>query len=278
MVSALVAVLLSNRDLIDPHVFAPGEISTNEFESHPEFTLDGKTLYFVKSDPQFSDWKVYESHLSNGHWSKPVFASFSGKYLDADPFITSDGKRFFFISNRPAPGKSDPSMDIWYMDRVGDHWSEPIHPGTEINSDTDEWFPTVSRDGTLYFGSSRSGGFGDCDLWTAKPSKSGYEACTNLGSAINTPGPDIEPFITPDGKTLIFNSIRAGALGSLDFYVSTRLSSGWSAPFHLPAPINSRAAELSPKLSRDGKKFFYTGVKKETLGDIYWVSAAAIGV
>ena len=278
MVIALAAVLLAPKDIIKPQVFAPGEVSTTAFESHPEFSLDGKTLYFVKSTPQFTDWKVYETHLSNGHWSTPVFASFSGKYLDADPFITLDGKRFFFISNRPAPGKTDESMDIWYMDKKGNGWSEPIHPGPEINSETDEWFPTVSRDGTLYFGSSRSGGLGDCDLWTARTSTNGYSPCTNLGPEINTPGPDIEPFITPNGKTLIFNSARPGGLGSLDFYVATRLSKGWSIPFHLPAPINSRAAELSPKLSRDGSKFFYTGVKKGTLGDIYWVDRSALGI
>ncbi len=278
MVAALLTVLVCSPELIRPQVFAPSEICTSEFESHPEFTLDGKTLYFVKSTPQFTDWKIFESHLTNGHWSKPKFASFSGKYLDADPFITPDGKRFFFISNRPAPGTKDDNMDIWYMDRRGDYWSEPIHPGSEINSDTDEWFPTVTRDGRLYFGSSRAGGMGDCDLWTAKPSGNGYAPCTNLGDAINTPGPEIEPFITPDGNTLIFNSVRPGGLGGLDFYVSTRLSSGWSVPFHLPWPINSRAAELSPKLSRDGRKFFYTGVKKGSLGDIYWVSRSAIGI
>jgi hypothetical protein len=263
---------------ITPQVFAPGEISTNEFESHAEFTLDGKTLYIVKSTPQFTDWKIYESRLIDGHWSKPAMAFFSGKFLDADPFITLDGKRFFFISNRPAPGKTDESMDVWYMDRVGNGWSAPIRPGNEVNSETDEWFPTVQKDGTLYFGSARTGGLGNCDIWSAKPVGKGYAMCTNLGPAINTDSDDIEPFISPDGKVLIFNSRRPGGLGGLDFYVSTRLSGGWSKPFHLPSPINSRAAELSPKLSRDGKYFYYTGVKRETLGDIYFVSSVALGI
>jgi Tol biopolymer transport system component len=261
---------------LEPTVFADGTISTAEFESHPHFTADGKTLYFVKSTPQFSDWKIYVSKFANGVWSKPELAPFSGRFRDADPFITANGRRFFFISDRPGPGKTSTDMDIWFMDSVKGGWGEPHRLGPELNSEGDEWFPTTSADGTLYFGSPRAGTKGGCDLWCSKPVNGGYGIAVNLGDTINTSSDEIEPLISQDGTRLIFNSDRAGGLGGLDFYVSTRLNGNWSAPKALSSSINSKATELSPKLTPDGKYFLFTKLRKGRLGDIMIVDLKAI--
>src|SRR5262245_24375913 len=58
-------------------LFAPGEISTGEYESHPCFSADGKTLYYLKSTPQFDHWTIVVSKLENGRWTKPEVAPFS---------------------------------------------------------------------------------------------------------------------------------------------------------------------------------------------------------
>jgi WD40-like Beta Propeller Repeat len=47
----------------------------------------------------------------NGQWSRPEIAPFSGRYMDADPYVTSDGKQLFFISNRPVDPKSEQLND-----------------------------------------------------------------------------------------------------------------------------------------------------------------------
>lgn len=99
-------------------LFGEGVVSTGEFESHPAFTPDGRTLYFVKSTPAFTDWTIYVTHYTDGHWSPPKVASFSGKFRDADPFVAADGKQLYFISDRPVDGKPKEDMDIWVMDRT----------------------------------------------------------------------------------------------------------------------------------------------------------------
>ena len=107
-----------------PTLFAPGIISTGGFESHPAFTPDGRTLYFVKSTPSFSFWTICVSRLANGRWSEPEVAPFSGQYSDADPFITRDGRQLYFISTRPlTSGGAPKDLDIWVMDREGAGWS-----------------------------------------------------------------------------------------------------------------------------------------------------------
>jgi hypothetical protein len=88
-------------------------------------------LYFLKNDPSFNHWTIVVSHEQNGKWSTPEVAPFSGQFSDADPFLTLDGERFFFISTRPLNGKAKEDTDIWMMKRNGPGaaatWSEPQH-------------------------------------------------------------------------------------------------------------------------------------------------------
>jgi hypothetical protein len=88
-----------------PQLFGENVISTSDDESHPAFTPDAKTLYFLKNDPSFNHWTIGVSHEQDGKWSTPEVAPFSGEFSDADPFITLDGQHFFFISTRPVNGK-----------------------------------------------------------------------------------------------------------------------------------------------------------------------------
>jgi hypothetical protein len=69
----------ASKDALEkPALFAPGEISTGDFESHPAFTPDGRELYFVKSDPVFSSWTIVVSRFEAGRWTTPTVAPFSG--------------------------------------------------------------------------------------------------------------------------------------------------------------------------------------------------------
>ena len=81
-----------------PKVFAEGAVSTPFSEWATSFSPDGNTVYFSRGAIY---WTVCYSKLVDGKWSRPVVAAFSGKYNDTDPFVSPDGKRMFFISNRP---------------------------------------------------------------------------------------------------------------------------------------------------------------------------------
>src|ERR1044071_3447709 len=97
--------------LAEAAAFASGEVSTGNFESHPYFSPDGATLYLLRSNPTFSFWTILVSRFEKGKWKTPEIAPFSGQYSDADPFITADGKQFYFISNRPVAGKEKQDLD-----------------------------------------------------------------------------------------------------------------------------------------------------------------------
>jgi hypothetical protein len=88
----------SHKPMTEPTIFGKGTISGGDFDSHPAFTPDGRTIYFVRSSPNFRFWTIFVSKFENEHWTQPEVAPFSGQYSDADPFITADGNQFYLIS------------------------------------------------------------------------------------------------------------------------------------------------------------------------------------
>src|SRR5262245_61959893 len=128
----------SETPINEPTVFPQGVIAIGVFVFHPDFLPDGKTLFFVRSTPTFNFWTILVSHYESGRWQQPEIAPFSGQYSDADPFITSDGAHFYFISNRPVAGKATPDLDIWVMEKAGDGWSEPKNLGNPVNRSGNE--------------------------------------------------------------------------------------------------------------------------------------------
>lgn len=247
-----------------PVLFAPGVISTGDDDAHVTFTARGDSVYFIKSTPTFGHWTVLVSHFENGEWSTPEVAPFSGQYHDADVAISPDGESMFFVSNRPASAgiEAREDTDIWVMHRSPDGWGEPEHLD-RLASDGYEWFPTVTRSGTIYFGSERRAGnhgpAGTSDLWRARLVNGSYTEPENLGDAINTAGQDIEGYIAPDESFLIFSSNgRPDTRGSYDLYISYQRDGQWTEPRNLGDTINSDGWDFGAKISPNGKYLFFT--------------------
>ena len=255
----------SNQPIPAPMIFGEGIISSGDDESHPAFTPDGKTLYFLKNTPTFDHWTIVFSNYKDGKWGTPEVAPFSGQFSDADPFITSDGGRFFFISTRSVDGKPKQDTDIWMMEKKNTGWGEPKHLGAQVNSSASEWLPTVSNDGTLYFGSDRAGGKGRTDIYRSELKNGTYEDPENIGDAINSTASEVEPCIAPDESFLIFAAAgRGDSKGAFDLYVSYNKDGVWSKAESLGDLVNSRGWDFSPMISPDGKYFFFTSNRSFT--------------
>ena len=249
----------SDRALAEPVIFSEGIISTGDDESHPAFTPDGGTLFFLKNTPSFNHWTIVVSQYKNGRWGAPEVAPFSGQYSDADPFITQDGRKLFFISTRPVDDKPKEDTDIWMIEKSASGWSEPRHLGSAVNSNNSEWFPTITKEGTLYFGSDRAGGKGRTDIWRCKLVNGKYSEPENLGDAINSQASEVEPYIAPDESFIIFAAAgRPDGKGAFDLYISYYKDGLWTKGENLGDKINSRAWDFSPQISPDGKYLFFT--------------------
>jgi Tol biopolymer transport system component len=295
----------SKQPMPEPTIFGSGIISTADFDSHPAFTPDGKTLYFLRSSPTFNFWTIVVSHYEKNHWSIPEVLSISGQYRDADPFITSDGRRLYFISDRPKDAASTSaesrSLDIWFMEKAGNGWGPPQNVGAPVNSPGQEWYPTIAQDGTMYFGSDREGGKGRTDIYRSRLVDGKYTEPENLGDAINTQFEEFEPYISPDQKYLIFMTQRPDGRGGSDLYISYQRNGAWTKATNLGDKINSSGSEYSPLVTPDGKYFFWSSTRSvpatsqtkrltytdllnklrspgNGLGDIYQIDISALNI
>jgi Tol biopolymer transport system component len=242
----------------EPRLVLPEFVSTGDDESHPTLSPDGRTLYFLKNTPSFDFYTIVFTERDGGRWTDPSTVSFSGQYPDGDLVFSRDGTYAFFVSARPVDGVPRKDTEIWTVERTASGWGEPRHVA-ELSSPTDEWFPTLTADGTMYFGSGRDGGLGGSDIWRAQRVDGVFQAPENLGAPVNSPGEEIEAFVTPDESLLVIAAKNRGdALGSYDLYLSRRGPDGWTEPQNPGAPINSPAWEFSPRMSPDGALFFFT--------------------
>jgi ankyrin repeat protein len=256
-----------------PERFAPGTVSTEKNELNSVFSADGKEFYFaVQNGPM--QWVIMVMKQENNRWSKPVPASFSGQYSDVDIFITPDGKKLFYSSNRPLKeneaAKKD--FDIWMVERSGEGWSKPSNPGSPVNSAEAEFYPSLAADGTLYFQSQRPDTIGSKDIYRSRLVEGKYEKIENLGASINSSLFEGDALIAPREDFLIFSVDRPDGFGQGDLYISFRdPNDRWTAPKNMGDQINSEYNENCPILTPDGKFLFFT-----RNNDIYWVDALVI--
>jgi ankyrin repeat protein len=258
---------------LTPELFAPGIISTEKKELNSVFTPDGKEFYFTIHTAK-GPWEIMVMKLIDNCWTKPEPASFSGRFSDVDLFISPDGRKLFYCSNRPLDGKGEPKQDfdIWVVDRSGDGWSEPYNPGAPINSDEAEFYPSITRDGTLYFQSIRPDTRGSRDLYRAKLENGVYTRAENLGDVVNTNLFEGDILVSPDEEYIIFSVNRKDSFGLGDLYISFRQKDdAWTEPRNMGPEINTEHNENCPILTPDGRYLFFT-----RHGDIFWVDAKII--
>jgi Tol biopolymer transport system component len=145
-----------------------------------------------------------------------------------------------------------------------------------VNSDHHDIFPSVAKDGTIYFFSERDGGLGMADLYRSKPIEGSYTKVENLGVPINTNQDEIDPFIAPDESYLIFCSKARDGYGEQDLFISFKKPDGsWTEPANMGESINSSGNDWIPFVTPDNKYFFF-GSNRNGQDDIFWVDARVV--
>jgi len=281
-----------------PSLFARNILSDGL--SNRDFTIspDGDEIFFTVQQPKFLLSAILTLKKKNGKWGKPVVASFSGVYRDLEAAFSADGKTIFFSSDRPVNEKDSVNdFDIWQVTKDNNgNWSNPQHLGFTVNSEKNEFYPSVSKNGNLYFTVEAGYGKGKEDIVMCRWNNGSYEKPVSLPDAINSANYEFNAFIDPGENFILFTSYgRNDDMGGGDLYMSKKDSNGnWLPAKHLPPGINSTALDYCPFLSWDKKYFFFTSNrananfkdrKKKTyaeiksllsttgngLDDIYWV-------
>jgi hypothetical protein len=240
----------------------PRPVSSDQFESHSAFDPRTGDLYFVRSKPDFTGWHILVSRCRRSGWADPRPPSFAGDGQEADPWFTRDGQSLWFISSRTTDGIRRNDLDIWRIDRDSSgRWGQPARLPAPVNSTAYEWFPRVSADGWLYFGSGRPGGIGKTDIWRARKS-GGKWLIENPGEPLNSAKNEYEALPSSDGKSLIVQSD--------DGYFETRKTpAGWSSRRYL-SDLNVNGSEIGLASSPSGRTLLFArDTKGPKSGDFF---------
>ncbi|WP_173003103.1 OmpA family protein [Chitinophaga sp. SYP-B3965] len=151
---------------------------------------DGNTLYVTRwtSKDGNKHSSIYRSTKSGNGWTEPqaLDATINAAgYSAKEPFVTSDGKYFLFVSDRPGGmGK----FDVWYCTiSSGGTLSAANNMGNTINTKEEESAPFFDpMKQTLVFSSNGRVGFGGQDFFSSKGNFGGWSVPENMGYPLNS--------------------------------------------------------------------------------------------
>ena len=248
---------------LTPAVFAPGLVSTGGFERDVAITPDGSEIFFGLAGPSYQYTTVVSTRLIGGRWTEPeVVAGLDDpRYLHLEPALSADGNTMYVLSTRPDPaaGGTAGNQDIWFLARAPGGWSAPRNLGPPVNSALPEYFPSLTRDGAIYF-TREEAGSRISSIWRARREGNGYGAPEKLPSQVNSGRSQFNAFVAPDESYVIVPTDgRPDSIGGCDYYVVFRTPEDrWSEPINLGPAVNTKGSqEFSPYVSPDGKYFFF---------------------
>lgn len=262
-------------------LFADGLVANSQHSFHTNVVIspDGREVYWHKYNRDRKIDAIVAMKLIDGRWSCPVMPSFSRNSSGDDaPFISPDGQKIYFISERPLPDKpADGRKRIWVSQRWGDDWS-PAEPLPEaINSLTGiHWQFSLDANADLYFGccddlnSPRRTG----KIYHSRFMDGKYQPPVALDQRINRDGEyNTTPFISPDGQVLLF-SRESPVTHKMQIYISRKTGASWSEAVSLE-PILGPASHNCPIVhAQKGALLFLRYVN--SFCQPHWINASAL--
>ncbi len=196
------------------------------------------------------------SQDNNGKWSTPTSfnASLNSENSDGAATFSADGKTIYYTTC-PHSKKQNTFCKVMMSTMKDGKWSEP----TPFPFNSEAYVtghPALTTDGkTLFFVSDMPGGNGGKDIYVSRwdDAAATWGTPANAGTAINTEGDELFPYVGRAGK-IYYSSNGKPGMGGLDIFSSTYENGVWGEAQNLKSPMNS---------SGDDFGLFFTG---ETTG------------
>ncbi len=169
----------------------------------------------------------------------------------------------------------------------------PKNLGEKVNTIYNDYFPALSADGntlvyTIELPQTSNNPLlpvsqEDIFITKRKNNENDWQQATSIGSNINTFNNEGAPFLSADGKILLFTSCTCpdGLIRCCDIYYSYLYNGGFGNARALPQPINTNYWESQPSFSADNKVLYFVSNRpggyggkdiwySELLGDGKW--------
>lgn len=264
-------------------IFAPGVISKKgRLEQNITFSPTGNEIFFTIINKNWTKAKIVgiKYNQEKNTWQEiDTSEIFSDEFYETEPRFSSDGQAIYFVSTRPKakPNKDWTGSHVWMSQRSNGSWGKPV----KVPQLADAWHPHIDSESRAHFLSYGLGGFGGGDIFSSILEDSNTREPVNVGEVINSTKDDADPFVSPDGQFLLFDSNRKGGMGQFDMYVSAKGSSGeWTKAVNLGRAVNTKTSEYSGVISPGGRFFFFSRRYKNEEGqpenDIFWMNASIL--
>lgn len=173
-----------------------------------------------KSRMGINKLKLYTA--SGLEWDKITsFPYNNNEYSTGHPAVSADGNILIFASDM---SRGFGGTDLYYSVRTGEgkKWGRPVNLGPRVNTEGNEQFPYLDKNGKLYFSSTGHPGLGGMDIFEVvlKDLKA-IGTPKNMGSDINSSSDDFGFIQDEEGKSGFFSSNRRG---NDDIYQFSRMT------------------------------------------------------
>jgi len=202
------------------------KINTRYHEGSLSFSPDFQKMYYtrnnikngqpVKAKDGIVKLKIYEATKGKDDWEHVKELSFNNdQYSCVHPTLSRDGQYLYFASDRPG---GQGGMDLYYVKKMGDKWSDPVNLGPEINSKEQEVFPYLHPSRKLFFSSNRAGTMGGLDIYAVDHTPEKKGKVERLPAPINSSNDDLGLILSASGEVGFMSSDRPGGKGKDDVY------------------------------------------------------------
>lgn len=255
-------------------LFAPGIVSTGISTRDVAVSPDGNELYFGVSVGGFTYTTILVCRRVDGKWTAPEIAPFcpDPKVLYLEPAMSWDGNKLFFLSTMADWDESPGDQDIWFVNRTGTGWSEPLNLGGPVNTEHSEFYPSLTKEGHLYFTRAQTGSQLN-RIYRSRLLDGEYQEPELLPEQVNCGSNRFNAFISPDEDYIIVPALgMEDSYGGVDYYIVFRNEMDqWSEPINMGPKINSAAIrEWSSWVSRDGRVLFFMSNRIDEIDPGRW--------
>ena len=143
--------------------------------------------------------------------------------------------------------------------------------GEGINSEWEEYLPSISADGKLFVITRRGPHQNNVvseDFYQSTFEQGKWTKAQNMGT-VNTFGNEGAQCLAPNGKVLFFTACdREDGMGRCDIYLSFKRDGVWSEARNIGPSINSKYWDSQPTISPDGRELYFVSNRPGGYGNM----------